>query len=61
MTPQRQRQPRILAWLVLSLGMTGTLLVVGRGHGFSLCAWAGLAALCLLLAGVLVHMTWWER
>lgn len=60
MPPKIARHPQLWAWLALSLGMAAALLGAARGRGFSAGELAGLAALCLLLAGIFVRMAWWE-
>jgi len=52
--------PRLSAWVVLSLGMVGLLVVEARSVGLQATQWIALIAATVLVAGACIWIISWE-
>jgi len=52
--------PRLVAWIVLSVGMSVLLMIEGRDVGLLPTQWLALIVACVLVAGACVWIISWE-
>jgi hypothetical protein len=54
------KHPRLVAWLVLSVGMIGLIGFEGRDVGLRPAQWLSLFVACILVAGACIWIISWE-
>lgn len=52
--------PRLVSWLILSVGMVALFLVAARGHGLTPGQLVALSALCVAVAGLCAWIIGWD-
>lgn len=54
------KHPRLVAWIVLSVGMIGLIGFEGRDVGLRPTQWLSLFVACILVAGACIWIISWE-